>query len=115
MRSTAQNGPLRQIGAGITKLAATGIGAEIAGPAGAIAGKTAGDIAARAFVPEALTRDELIERSFLAKPVASAATRAAPAVASLPAAAVTAMAAQPNTPSPAVSLKDLLSGRPVTQ
>lgn len=114
VQSTAQTGPLRRIGAGITKLAATGVGAEIAGPAGAIAGKTAGDIAARAFLPQALTRNELVERSF-SKPVASPVPRSAPAPVSLPAAAVSSTAAQPNLSSPygaMMGLRDLLvSGR----
>lgn len=57
----------------------------MAGPVGAIAGKTAGDIAARAFMPEALTRDELVERSF-SKPLAGPATRTTPATVTLPAA-----------------------------
>ncbi len=62
--SSAQTGIGRQTAAALTKATATGAGATLGGAPGAIIGAGAGELAARFFTPEALTRNELAARSF---------------------------------------------------
>jgi hypothetical protein len=104
VRSTAQSGPAARVGKAVVKSGATALGAAKGGWPGAIVGREVGEALGNAVTPEALTRNELIERSF-AKPVATAVpAKATPAAVSLPAAAaVSSTAAQPR-------LSDMIGG-----
>jgi hypothetical protein len=62
--STAQTGPVRQVGKALVKAGATAAGSATFGPAGAIVGAGAGDVAGNLLTPQGLTRDALVERSF---------------------------------------------------
>jgi hypothetical protein len=109
MRSTAQSGPMRTAAKAVTQGAATAAGGAMAGWPGAYVGREVGESLGNAFTPEGLTRNELVERSF-SKPTASPTPRATPSVVPLPAAAVSATAANtvPSLGSVA-SLRDLLT------
>jgi hypothetical protein len=61
---SSPNGLGRQTAAALTRAGATGAGAALGGPTGAIIGAGAGELAARFFTPENLTRNELAARSF---------------------------------------------------
>jgi hypothetical protein len=64
VRGSGKANTARRIAGGVAKLAATGAGSAIAGPAGSIAGSVLGDILSNAIAPGDLTRDALIEKSF---------------------------------------------------
>jgi hypothetical protein len=64
VRSTAQTGPVRQVGKALVKAGAAAAGSATFGPAGAVVGAGAGDVAGNLLTPHGLTKDALVERSF---------------------------------------------------